>query len=574
MYRPTSRQSSLFEAQYVLPASKAERLKNSWAESFRTIVLPAIDEELFRDAFHQGNGRPNKSIQSLVALHLLKEWHDLTDQQVIEQFEFNLQWHYALEIAPADAHICQKTMHNFRVLLMQHDRAQQIFVDVTQALAASGGVSFGQQRLDSTHVISNIAQLTRLSLFVETIASFLRAVRREQPATLDGLEPAFIKRYLEREGYFSDATRAQAQRRLPVVAKDLYSLLKRFEDDAVIGEMDEFALLVRLFGDQCYLLDEPNEPSEGGSTGDGPKTAEGEPSDAQLARVQLRAPKTIASTSLQSPHDPDATYGRKGKGYEVQVSETCGDENPFELITATALNGAHESDQRALMPMLEQLDNGKMKPVEIMADMGYGSGENIVAAAEQDVELVAPVGGVASQDADDKGFEQPAVETPTPQPKTQTITKALLIASLAGFSLDSTCSTVLACPNGKTPRVQHIRGGRVYARFDAATCEDCPLAEACPTRELKDGDHTLRFGPAKAATRIRQVEQQQAPFKERYRIRSGVESTNAELKGKHGLADIRVRGRERVELVMVLKALALNVKRALQWHTMPVAAAA
>lgn len=573
MFRPTDRQRSLFETEYVVPASKADRLRKSWAEGFRTIVLPAIDEELFRDAFDQGNGRPNKSIQRLVALHLLKDWHDLTDLQVIEQFEFNLQWHYALQVAPADAHVCQKTLHNFRVLLMQHGRAQQIFVDVTHALAASGGISFGQQRLDSTHVISNIARLTRLSLFCETIAKFLRALRREQPDALKSLQPAFIKRFVEREGYFCDATRAQAQRRLPVVAKDLFSLIKRFEDDAVVSEMDEFGLLVRLFEDQCYLLDEPDDPSKGSATPDGTKTPVGAPSDAQLKRVQLRAPKTIASTSLQSPHDPDATYGHKGKGYEVQVAETCGDDNPFELITGTALNGAHDSDQRALVPMLEQLDDSEMKPVELMADMGYGSGRNIVAAAEQDVELVAPVRG-AAQDADDKGFEQPAMQTLTPRPKTKVIDEALLIASLAGFSFDSTFSEVLSCSKGEVPSAQRIRGERVHARFDAATCAGCPLASKCPTRELKHGDRTLLFGPARAATRIRQVEQQQAPFKERYRIRSGVESTNAELKGKHGLGNIRVRGRQRVGLAMVLKALALNVKRAMAWHTMPLAAAA
>ena len=37
---------------------------------------------------------------------------------------------------------------------------------------------------------------------------------------------------------------------------------------------------------------------------------------------------------LQSPHDPDVTYsGHKGKGYEVQVAETCHEENATQLIT-------------------------------------------------------------------------------------------------------------------------------------------------------------------------------------------------------------------------------------------------
>ena len=50
--------------------------------------------------------------------------------------------------------------------------------------------------------------------------------------------------------------------------------------------------------------------------------------------ITLRDPKEVRSDSLQSPHDPEATYsGHKGKGYEVQVAETCHAENATQLIT-------------------------------------------------------------------------------------------------------------------------------------------------------------------------------------------------------------------------------------------------
>jgi hypothetical protein len=42
----------------------------------------------------------------------------------------------------------------------------------------------------------------------------------------------------------------------------------------------------------------------------------------------------IASDSLQSPFDPDASYdGHKGVGYQVQVSETCSSDNPIQIVT-------------------------------------------------------------------------------------------------------------------------------------------------------------------------------------------------------------------------------------------------
>ena len=53
-------------------------------------------------------------------------------------------------------------------------------------------------------------------------------------------------------------------------------------------------------------------------------------------------------------------------------------------------------------------------------------------------------------------------------------------------------------------------------------------------------------------------------FKERYGIRAGIEATISELKRRHGLGALRVRGRGRVELAVYLKALACNIKRMLR----------
>jgi hypothetical protein len=82
----------------------------------------------------------------------------------------------------------------------------------------------------------------------------------------------------------------------------------------------------------------------------------------------------------------------------------------------------------------------------------------------------------------------------------------------------------------------------------------------------KNGDRMLRSMPANAATAHRQREQQTREFKEGYKIRSGIESTNAEIKGAHGADNLRVRGQARVDLSMRLKAMALNTKRAVRYH--------
>lgn len=616
MFQPTDPQLSLLESHLLMPPAKAARLRKSWAEPFRTRVLPMIDEEVFREAYCEDNGRPNVPVRLLAALHLLKDVDDLTDEQVLEQFEFNLQWHYATGVDPDKAHVCQKTLHNFRVKLLGNERARRMFETVTRGLAEMDGVSVTRQRLDSTHALSNMAVLTRLGLFVETVTNFLRELRRGYPDKLAALDAGYVKRYLEREGYFADAKREQGRRRLPAVAEDMFRLVRAFEHDGTVSELGSYQLLARLFTEQCEVVvgatatapavqvgQMPHETAESGPAerasdkddnggtrpgvgGEEPQLAEsgvsateredeGEAAPAEASAspatssesVRLRDGKEIAGNSLQSPHDPDATYGHKGKGYEVQLTETCGDGNPYQLITGVAVNGANESDQAAVVPMISKLDAAGLLPNELLADTGYGSGDNIVAAAKANVELVAPVQDPDAAPAMDpwaSPVERPAL---SPNDTIGAAGRAVPRLGLDAFDFNKVYDAVLACLGGHPPALQITdKTGKVCATFSAATCGNCPSAGLCPTQQLKSGDRKLRFSPASAATAHRQRLQATPGFKERYKVRSGIEATNSEFKGRHGAGRLRVRGGHRVSLAETLKAMAVNVKRACEYH--------
>ena len=131
---------------------------------------------------------------------------------------------------------------------------------------------------------------------------------------------------------------------------------------------------------------------------------------------------------------------------------------------------------------------------------------------------------------------------------------------LTSFVFDKSRKEVLECPGGQAPteRVTDKAGKTVWSTFDAEACAACPLAGQCPTRCRKDGTRTLRHRPSKVATAFRQQEQRGSAFKQAYKIRSGIESANAELKGRHGAGRLRVRGRERVAQRMLTKGLAVN----------------
>jgi len=200
MFRKKDAQGSLFETSNLVPEAKARRLQASWAETFRARALPLIDEELFAPLYCDDNGRPNRPVQTVFGVLLLKEMFDLTDEQALEQLEFSLLWHHALALTPEAAHLPQKTLHNFRVRLLAHDGGREAFAATTDRILETLGTQVSRQRLDSTHVISNIAVLSRLGLFCETIRHFLLTLKTEHPR-LSGRVPARLrKRYLKEDG--------------------------------------------------------------------------------------------------------------------------------------------------------------------------------------------------------------------------------------------------------------------------------------------------------------------------------------------------------------------------------------
>ena len=331
---------------------------------------------------------PNRAVQTVLGVHLLKEMFNLTDDEALEQLEFNLLWHHALRLDMEETHLPQKTLHNFRVRLMQHDGGRLAFQETTERIIQALGIRTGKQRLDSTHIMSNIATLTRLGLFCETMRLFLRAVSQEHPELRRVVPEGLVRRYLKEEAEatdYEDARSGEGRRRLGVCARDLYRLVDGFRGTAA-AQLEENRLLERLLREQCVV----------GNKRDG-RPGEGDDDAGEGAvPITLRDPKEVRSDSLQSPHDPEATYsGHKGKGYEVQVAETCHAENATQLITHVEVTPSSGSDTDVTVPLVDGLAERKVRPDELFADTAYGSGRNAFEASRRGTELVSPVAGSA-----------------------------------------------------------------------------------------------------------------------------------------------------------------------------------
>jgi hypothetical protein len=60
--------------------------------------------------------------------------------------------------------------------------------------------------------------------------------------------------------------------------------------------------------------------------------------------------------------------------------------------------------------------------------------------------------------------------------------------------------------------------------------------------------------------------QQTSAWRDRYKIRSGIEATNSELKRSHGIGKLRVRRAAKVNFAVACKVIACNIKRWAKAH--------
>ena len=98
---------------------------------------------------------------------------NLTDDEALEQLEFNpsassgqaLLWHHALRLDIEETHLPQKTLHNFRVRLMQHDGGRLAFQETTDRIIQALGIRTGKQRLDSEELVRSDLPLRRRVLW-------------------------------------------------------------------------------------------------------------------------------------------------------------------------------------------------------------------------------------------------------------------------------------------------------------------------------------------------------------------------------------------------------------------------
>jgi Transposase DDE domain/Transposase domain (DUF772) len=508
-----------------LGPKRRKLLDKSWAGLFREHILSELPVHKIASCYTDGFGRPTKEIFAALGALILQQMHDLTDEETVSQFSFNLQWHYALDI-PGESdeakYLCAKTLWTLRHIVAEKGLDRELFNATTETLAKVFGVDTSKQRIDSVHIRSNMRRLGRICIFSQSIHNFLVNLKRQRRVIFETVEKELLERYLTEKalGCFSLVKPSESVRTLETVSRDLFSLVERFRGNKQVKSLTTFGVLLRVLKDQCDVTEAADEgPTE----------------------MALKEPKKILSSSLQNPSDPEAGYdAHKGQGYQVQVMETYCDspdeatrEKTLNLITHVEIESAHVSDAHALIPALESTRDRGLAPEEVLADSLYGGDENGEQAKEMGVEVISPAMGT---------------------PKKETF-------SLADFP-QTEKGKIAACPQGHAPvKFKQGKKNTCSVAFTSEHCSVCPLRDRCPVKPGKKR-HYLRFDIKALRIANRRAREHTPEFKEKYRWRSGIESTFSGMDKMTGVKRLRVRGLSAVGYCARLKAIGVNIYRA------------
>jgi hypothetical protein len=231
------------------------------------------------------------------------------------------------------------------------------------------------------------------------------------------------------------------------------------------------------------------------------------------------------------------------------MAETCNN-SKTEIITDYEVHGAARSDIGKALSVIERLDAAGLKPETLFADGGYPSVPSAAKVIEQGIEFITPVN--RSRLGDD-------------------------VVGRDLFQFDSQ-GLATKCPMGRAPIDHRTLSGNnttrrsLHAIFDGRLCRSCTMLDQCPVRapnhrsrgcRARDavGDFRLEITPELRLRDQMHAIQQTREWKDRYRIRAGIEATNSELKRSHGIGRLRVRRWAKVCFAVACKVTACNIKR-------------
>ena len=393
---------------------------------------------------------------------------------------------------------------------------QLVFNQVTDEQIQKLGIKTDQQRMDSTQLLSHIADLSRLELLIQVIQRLHRLLDEADQQQYAEIFAPFIGLSAGQYTYRIKGKQAVWER-IQQIGIVLYDLLGQLAGK--YSQEDRYQVAQRFF-EENFQLEE--------------------------TQVRAKTNSEIQAGCLQSLDDLEASYRKKGnrtyKGYVGNLSETCHPDNPLQLIvyTRTAENRKH--DTHLLDEDLPEL-KARTGLEQLVTDGGY-------------------VGPEIDQDMREQGVEHITTGLTGTLPDHQ---DGKLALSDFEMELDQEGHVLAAvCPAEQSATVSCSPSGKSFPLlFSPEACQQCAFYQdhQCPVRANPKKTRFWLTVPKDRASSSQRRRRFERCKEEARQLRPAIEGTIFQVKHALRGGKLRVRGLFRVGWAFTGSALATNLRR-------------
>lgn len=437
---------------------------------------------------------------------------------------------YALSLELDDPGFDFSVLSEFRGRLVEGEAEHVLLDKLLEHFRAKGLLKAGgKQRSDATHILAQVRALNRSECITESLRAALNIVATVDPEWLRAWVPdAWFERYSLRveESRLIKGKQARVDY-LEQVGRDGFELLGRVyvaSAHSYLAELPVVETLRNVWLHHFWL-------NEG--------------------RVTYREVKDLAPADqrINSPYDPEAGFGNKRSltwtGYKVFISETCDLDKPRVISNViTTVAGASDMNQTARIH--DELREKSLLPTTHLADAGFVSTNLIVQSPKHyGVELVGPVRRDWSWQAKEGAYD------------------------VSRFQIDWD-KQIMTCPEDKKSSSWTAKEGpsgdaHVAVKFRYADCTYCEARSLCTHNRKGPRQITLKSREEYEALSEARAAQLKPEWRERYKLRSGIESTMSQGVRSNDLRRSRYFGLKKTALQHVAMASAINIQRVTDW---------
>lgn len=477
-------------------------------------ISPLVKDSDFEEMYRDG-GRPPVSPRLLVLVLLMQFLESLSDRAAIRNLKFRLDWKIAFGLPVDFAGFHATTLVYFRERLISHEKSCLVFDKILEHLRICGLVkSKGKQRIDSTHVLAAVQELTRIELLHETLRLFCESAA-EVSSLMDDSLLKTQEKYIEKISSYRSTAEEKAEliRQAGLAMRSFIEWTLTLTSDNPLRLANHFITLKLVF--------EQNFTDKGSSP--------------ELIKV------ATGKGHICNPHDPDAEYANKGKkswlGYKVQVAETVNSEGIQNFITHIELETATSFDGNCVEKVIAALESKQIVPAELYGDTHYNTSENIELLQVKNIDLKGEVIPITNHKQE----------------------KDL------GFNIQLEKQSVI-CPAGIESKHFHVDpSGRVKASFPKLACLKCQRRDIC---QPQPRGKIFEQRPENTVLTLRRKKMKDPDYKKDLHHRNGVEGTISGLVRGQKLRKCRYKGKAKSQLQTKMIGAAANVSRlaAYRWR--------